>query len=98
MAKKAKGFVVPKVEQARGALEAGSSLPEVKAEDEPPIRFTAAQDFYSEETRSHYLKGYSYTARAGDHVLRGLIPRWISESKIVEGGPQATMTGQGQVQ
>ena len=57
------------------------------------MRFTVLQDFYSEETQSQYVAGLSYMARAGDERLRELIPQWIEQGRIVEGGPVATVTG-----
>ncbi len=57
------------------------------------MRFTALQDFYSDETQSQYVSGLSYTVRAADERLHKLIARWIAEGKIVEGGPEATVAG-----
>ena len=55
------------------------------------MRFTALQDFYSAETQSQYVSGLSY--RAADERLHKLIARWIAEGKIVEGGPEAAVSG-----
>lgn len=55
------------------------------------MRFTAVQDFVSDETQSQYAVGMSYTA--DDDRLRELVAKWIAEGKVVEGGPEATVTG-----
>lgn len=57
------------------------------------MRFTALQDFYSAETQSQYVSGLSYTVTAADERLHKLIARWIAEGKIVEGGPEASVSG-----
>jgi hypothetical protein len=57
------------------------------------MRFTALQDFYSDETQSQYVAGLSYAAGLSDEKLRELIPKWIAEGKVVEGGPEATVVG-----
>lgn len=57
------------------------------------MRFTALQDFYSDETQSQYVAGLSYMARADDARLRELVPKWIEQGKIVEGGPVAQVMG-----
>lgn len=59
------------------------------------MRFTALQDFYSEETASHYVAGLSYAAGSEDHKLRELITRWIEQGKVKQGGPLAMVTGRG---
>jgi hypothetical protein len=60
-------------------------------------RFTVIDDFHSDETESDYCAGLSYQANEGDEILLGLLDRWISEGKVREGGPEATMTAQGDV-
>lgn len=57
------------------------------------MRFTALQDFYSTETQSQYVSGLSYTVGPTDERLHELIARWIAEGKIVEGGPEAALSG-----
>lgn len=57
------------------------------------MRFTALEDFYSDETASHYVAGLSYGAGPNDHKLRELIPQWIAQGKIVEGGGAAAVSG-----
>jgi len=69
---------------------------------QPPadVQFTAAKDFFSEETRSQYCAGLSYTVRhrmvpnkkdpSGPlvdtgAVLAALLPQWVSEGKVVLG-------------
>lgn len=44
-----------------------------------PRHFTALNDFWSEETQSVYLGGFSYTASTP--ALNVLLDRWISEGK-----------------
>jgi hypothetical protein len=58
-------------------------------------RFTALQDFDSAETRSHYVAGLSYAARSDDRVLLELLPQWLDEGLVKEGGPVAVVTGRG---
>ena len=57
------------------------------------MRFTALQDFYSAETQSQYVAGLSYTVGPTDERLHRLIARWIADGKIVEGGPEASVSG-----
>jgi hypothetical protein len=59
------------------------------------MRFTVIDSFFCEELGSEYVAGLSYEAREEDVALRALIPRWIEQGKVREGGPQATMTGEG---
>ena len=56
-------------------------------------RFMALEDFYSEETQSHYVKGLGYTVQ--NDKLAKLVERWISEGKVELGGAAATVTGKG---
>jgi hypothetical protein len=57
------------------------------------MRFTVVDDFYSEELGSQYVAGLSYEARDADDKLKKLIPKWIKEGKVREGGPEATVSG-----
>jgi len=57
------------------------------------MRFTALQDFYSDETQSQYVCGLSYTVGPADERLHELVAKWIAEGKVVEGGPEATVAG-----
>ena len=62
------------------------------------MQFTALVDFWSDETRSQYCAGLSYTAHDDEaHAkLRELVPQWIAEGKIARGGPLvAVVTGRG---
>lgn len=59
------------------------------------MRFTALQDFFSEETKSQYVKGLSYTARPQDEVLLSLVPKWVTEGRVQLGGPSAEVSGKG---
>jgi hypothetical protein len=58
-----------------------------------PRTFTVLDNFTSDELRSEYVAGLSYTARDEDETLLGLIDGWIEEGKVREGGPQAQVTG-----
>jgi hypothetical protein len=57
------------------------------------MRFTALQDFYSEETESQYVAGLSYETRPGDRKLIELVPQWIVDGLVELGGPAAKVTG-----
>ncbi len=60
-------------------------------------RFTILEDFFCDELQTQYLRGYSYTVRDSDTVLDKLVPKWIEEGKAREGGPEAEMSGGGEV-
>jgi len=57
------------------------------------MRFTALQDFYSDETQSQYVAGLSYETRPGDHKLIELVPQWTVDGLIRMGGPRAIVSG-----
>lgn len=57
------------------------------------MRFTALQDFYSDETQSHYVAGLSYETRPGDRKLTELVPQWIVDGLVELGGPAAKVMG-----
>lgn len=62
------------------------------------MRFTALIDFFSEETRSQYTAGLSYTVRPGHpghDKLAALVEIWLAEGKVRLGGPEAEVTGNG---
>lgn len=60
------------------------------------MKFTALTDFYSEETKSQYVKGLGYSVRDPKSALAKLVPQWVAEGKIeivsVE-KPAADITG-----
>ena len=56
-------------------------------------RFTVIDSFHSDELNSEYVAGMSYEARDEDATLLGLIPRWIEEGKVREGGPESEVSG-----
>jgi len=56
-------------------------------------RFTALEDFWSDETQSGYVEGFSYTI-GGDKLDR-LVQQWLKEGKVQIGGPAAKVTGIG---
>jgi hypothetical protein len=60
-------------------------------------RFTVLDNFHSDEFECDYVAGLSYEAREGDDKLLALIPKWIEEGKIREGGPESSMTGTAEV-
>lgn len=62
-----------------------------------PRTFTVIDDFHSEEFHSDYVAGLSYTAQDTDEKLLELIPKWLEEGKIREGGPVAEVAGGGEV-
>ena len=55
--------------------------------------FTVIDSFTSDELKSQYIAGMSYTARDEDTVLLDLLDKWIDEGKVREGGPQAQVSG-----
>jgi hypothetical protein len=57
------------------------------------MQFTVLEDFWSDETKSQYCAGLSYTA--ADERLRKLAEQWIAEGKAEPGGPAAELTGRG---
>ena len=57
------------------------------------MRFTALEDFYSDETQSQYVAGLSYESRPGDRKLIELIPQWIVDGLVQMGGPAAKVMG-----
>ena len=56
-------------------------------------RFTVIDSFHSDELNSEYVAGMSYEARDEDTTLLELIPQWIAEGKVREGGPQSEVSG-----
>lgn len=66
------------------------------------MQFTPLEDFFSEELKSQYCVGLSYTVRPGNAKLAALVPKWISEGKVRQGGPDgpapiARVSGVGKV-
>jgi hypothetical protein len=57
------------------------------------MRFTALQDFYSDETQSQYVAGLSYETGPKDHKLIELVPQWIVDGLVQMGGPTAKVFG-----
>ena len=60
-------------------------------------RFTVLDDFFDEELQTQYLAGFSYEAREEDELLNRMLPRWIEDGKVREGGPEAVVTGTAEV-
>lgn len=60
------------------------------------VEFTCIEDFFSEELRSQYVTGLSYTAREEDEKLLALLPKWKSEGKIVYGRAAVKVAGAGE--
>ena len=56
-------------------------------------RFTVIDSFTSEALKSEYVAGMSYEAREGDTLLLEMIPKWIEQGLVREGGPQSEVTG-----
>ena len=57
--------------------------------------FVALVDFWSEDLRSGYVAGLSYTAYDDDdhRRLRELLPQWVKEGKVSLGGPASGVRG-----
>ena len=60
-------------------------------------RFTVIDDFKSEELNCEYVAGMSYEARDEDSILLDLIPKWIADGKVREGGPASEVSGTAEV-
>jgi hypothetical protein len=74
-----------KMKQAKKAAAKAKSA--AAAEEQPAFRrFTALEDFYSEETRSQYVKDLGYTANNPE--LEKLAEKWVREGKVRWGGSQ----------
>ena len=59
------------------------------------MEFTALKDFFSEELKSQYVAGLSYTVRPADAKLAKLVPVWIKEGKVEPGRSGAIVRGEG---
>ena len=59
--------------------------------------FTVLKDFHSDELASDYVAGMTYTARDQDTKLLAILPKWIKDKKIREGGPEPKVTGSGTI-
>ena len=44
--------------------------------------FTPTQDFFSEDTRSQYVRGLNYTVRDGNEKLHALVAQWMTDGKV----------------
>ncbi len=55
------------------------------------MRFNALETFRSEEMRSTYMAGLSYTVRPGNDLLARHVAAWVSEGKV-EVIPEDAMT------
>jgi hypothetical protein len=77
------------------AVARAAPQPELMSRKERPMgkRFTALDNFTSEDLRCEYVAGLSYEARDEDELLLSLLPQWIEEGKVREGGPEAIVTG-----
>jgi hypothetical protein len=53
--------------------------------------FTPLEDFESDETQSHYVKGMTYTAATEE--LNDLVDEWIEEGKVKLGGAGSEVKG-----
>jgi hypothetical protein len=60
-------------------------------------RFTVIDDFHSDDFNCDYVAGLSYEAGDDDKKLLALIPKWIKEGKVREGGPEAQVSGTAEV-
>jgi hypothetical protein len=60
------------------------------------MRFTALKTFWCDETQSEYVAGLSYQYQTSDDsLLHVLVPKWLEQGLVEEGGGEATMTGTG---
>lgn len=62
------------------------------------MRFQALETFDSPETRSTYVKGFSYTIRPGNEILARLAKDWLGRGMIeMHPGsePPSNVAGQG---
>ncbi len=57
------------------------------------VQFTPLKDFESPETKSQYLKGFSYTARTD--ALKRLVQTWVERGLVELGGTSAKLSGRG---
>lgn len=64
------------------------------------MQFTPLKDFFSDEFKSAYCVGLSYTARPQDEKLLDLIPQWIEDGLVRLGAPDnlpdSKITGNGE--
>lgn len=64
------------------------------------MKFVPTVDFWSDEMKSQYCKGLSYTVRAGNDRLAAEVAKWRAEGKVVVAHsdlPEAALAGKGQV-
>jgi hypothetical protein len=57
-------------------------MPDENVVDFEEFSFTPTENFESEELRSHYEKGLTYTVRESYSVLRELFPKWLEQGKV----------------
>jgi hypothetical protein len=68
------------------------------------MQFTPLKNFFSEELKSQYCVGLSYTVKPDkDHAkLAALVPKWIKQGLVRPGAPDLAasekVTGSGEVQ
>jgi hypothetical protein len=61
------------------------------------MQFTPTEDFFSEEMRSQYMKGLTYTVRPGDDALEKCVQKWMKDGKVSEGAAPVNATGPAKV-
>lgn len=44
--------------------------------------FRALETFYSGETKSGYVEGFTYTVRKGNHLLAECVKLWLMEGRV----------------
>lgn len=59
-------------------------------------RFTVIDNFFCNELQTQYVAGMAYEAGDQDTQLQELIPLWIDEGKVREGGPASEVSGAGE--
>jgi hypothetical protein len=62
------------------------------------MRFTAKEDFFSDEMQSQYVKGMTYNAEPDNEKLLEMVEHWIEDDLVEEGGPEAQVTGTAEVE
>lgn len=59
------------------------------------MKFTALKTFECPDMKSTYTAGMSYTIRAGNDKLAEKVKCWLKDGKVMLGGVEAQITGEG---
>ena len=61
------------------------------------MQFTPKHDFWSEEMKSQYVAGLTYTIRPGNAKLAEAVGQWIDQGKVIPGAaPAGLVSGKGE--